>query len=64
MVLVLVTMNDELALALGIDMKFKNIKSALKSLSNKSIATSAHPERVTRQEEALYSKSKLKNQNY
>ena len=64
MVLVLVTMNDELALALGIDMKFKNIKSALKSISNTSIATSAHPERVTRQEEALYSKNKLKNQNY
>ena len=64
MVLVLVTMNDELALALGIDMKFKNIKSALKSISNTSIATSAHPERVTRQEEALYSKNELKNQNY
>ena len=58
------SINDEerkLALALGKDMKFEDMKSALKRIFNRSITTSTHSETMVKHKEAFYSKSKSKN---
>ena len=58
--------NDDerkLPLALGMDMKYEDMKSALKSLFNKSAATTTQPA-IIKQEETFCSKAKNKSPKY
>ena len=51
-------------MALGKDMKYEDIKSALKRLFNKSSSTKTAQSAIIKQDEAFYSKSKYKSPNY
>ena len=54
----------KLALALGKDMDYEDMKSALKRLFNKSSSTTTTQSATIKQEEAFYSKGKYKSPKY